>query len=134
MKKIIVDGSNVVRQWFHLTGSRPDFQQEARLSERLLGVLARLNHGRDFLVEVYFDGPKRILAHSAGMEVMFSKNKKADDLIVNSVYETVQTYQGEALVITQARGLIERCRQYGSYIKHTWSFLKEMDKGFIEYA
>lgn len=133
MKRIIVDGSNVVRQWFHLNGC-PDYKQEERLSEKLLYVLDRLNQEKKYLIEVYFDGPKRALEHSSRVEVVFSKRKKADDLIVNSVYEAVQSYQGEALVITQDRSLMERCRRYGSYIKQTWLFLKEMDRGFIEYA
>lgn len=133
MKTIIIDGTNVVRRWFELHGNR-DFVLEQKLSEHFLKIVSWLNRKNEYRVEVYFDGPKRVLQCGSNITILFSKDKKADDLIVNSVYETVCAYKEKALVITQDNALMERCRQYGSYIKTASLFLREMQSALPQYA
>lgn len=130
MKTLIIDGSNVVRIYLRLPVCKENFDKESHMSEIMLQMLHLSNLYKEYHVEAYFDGGKRIIKHPNEIDVIFSKGKKADDLIVNSVYEVCQNYRREALVITQDRNLIERCRQYGSRILRTVHFLEQMRNAF----
>ncbi len=133
MKTIIIDGSNVVRKLFRFTG-KDDFATENKWSQRLIRAVSYFNRHNAYRIELYFDGPKRALPHSNNVELHFSKYKKADDLIVNSVYETMQYSQTQPTVITQDRELIEKCKSYGALIQSVYAFLSNLDHTIMEYA
>lgn len=134
MKTFLIDGSNVVRTWNNTNGWI-NYQQEDRENSRFIRFLEHLNRFGHYRVEVYFDGPTRnIVSHNGLVEVIFSHRKKADELIVNAAYETVNTYQQKAVVITQDNNLIERCTALGAYVKQTRQFLQEIQSQYVVYA
>ena len=123
MQTVIIDGSNVIRGMYTVQ-EHPDFALEARLSDKLLAYLEKLNIDESKTIEIYFDGLKRYVYKPKNVQVFFSKRKKADDLIVNSVNEHIDSYNNDVLLITQDRELINRCRNYGAEVQCTRSFLK----------
>ena len=130
MQTIIIDGSNVVRGMYSIQ-NRPDFELEAQLTDKLLSYLEKFNIAQDRNIEIYFDGLKRYLYRPDNVQVFFSKRKKADDLIVNSVNEHIDNYNDEVLLITQDKDLINKCRNYGAEVQYTYSFLKSNMALFI---
>lgn len=128
---LIIDGSNVVRTWLHLNGNI-NFAEENKFCEKFLHILQHLKESAACRIEVYFDGPKRTLARPEEIDVIFSGAKKADDLIVNSVYELTQNYGAKVCVITQDKELMERCQNYGSFIKKAWHFLHQIKQNARE--
>lgn len=121
MKNIIIDGSNVVRMVLPPVNGRFDYQEESFVADNLMKVAESLTHEDDARVEVHFDGPKRYIYRPEGaVDVSFSgkqkngKGKKADDIIVNSVFDLTQYPQTEVIVVTQDGELSERCRRYGA--------------------
>ena len=123
MQTIIIDGSNVVRGMYSIQ-NRPDFGLEAELTDKLLFYLEKFNIDQDRNIEIYFDGLKRYIYRPYNVQVFFSKHKKADDLIINSVNEHIDNYKDKVLLITQDKELINKCRNYGAEIQYTYSFLK----------
>lgn len=129
MKTVILDGSNIIRSMYNVSRGF-DFAKEEVLANSLVKTMEYLKEG-DFecgediyRVEVYFDGPTReVYRPNELVEVFFSKRKKADELIVNSVYENADTYGNEVLVITRDKGLRDLCEEYGARVMHTGDFL-----------
>ena len=123
MKTIILDGSNIIRNMYN-TQLGLDFDKEKLLADSLVRAISCLNENEALRVEIYFDGPKREIYHpKEPVSVFFSKKKKADDLIVNSVFETKDYLGGEVLVITTDNELINRCKIYGAQTMRTSDFL-----------
>ena len=124
MKTIILDGSNIIRNLYNVQ-QEADFRLEKILSDNLMRMLQQLNSEEDIRVEVYFDGPKRDVFCMGGLvDVWFSKNKKADDLIVNSVQEITNCYGGEVLVVSQDKDLRDRCSRLGAHTMSAREFIQ----------
>lgn len=130
MQTILVDGSNVVRGMYRID-QQPDFDYEAKISEGVISYLQTLNADNTRIIEVYFDGCKRYMYCPEGIQIFFSAHKKADDLIVNAVYEYSSQYANDVLVITSDNDLINRSRQYGASIQYTYEFLRQLHQDFV---
>ena len=134
MKTVILDGSNIVRSMYD-TKTGIDFTKEGVLSDSLVRAMNSLNEDEPLRVEIYFDGPKRdVFRPSELVEVFFSKYKKADDLIVNSVEEIKDFYGSDVVVVTKDRELKDRCEVYGAHVMHTTDFLWRFRDFIDEFA
>lgn len=123
MKTKILDGSNIIRKFYMGNRTRFDFALEQQLASLLVQAMSFLRE-EDCRVEIYFDGGKRDVWHGDELvEVLFSENKKADDLIVNTVADLVENYNQPVEVITQDRELRQRCTAYGAETMSTNRFL-----------
>ena len=132
-KTFIIDGSNVIRTWLRVQ-NKLDFKKEDKCCAILLKSLLAFRKQRDCQIEVYFDGHKRPLQGSGELFVGFSRQKKADDLIVNSVYDIVHNYKGDVCVITQDNDLIRRCCQYGAEVMKVWDLFTCLKKMIVQYS
>ena len=131
MKTVILDGSNIIRSMYN-SHKGFDFAKEKVLSDSLVKAMEYLNEGgykygdEVYHMEIYFDGPTReVYRPSELVEVIFSKRKEADNLIVNSVYESTNSYGNQVLVVTRDNGLRDLCKECGAQVMHTYTFLSK---------
>ena len=129
MQTIIVDGSNVVRGMYQVE-QHLDYNREISLADVLIDYLQSLNTDASRIIEVYFDGCKRYISRPQGVQVFFAAYKKADDLIVNAVYEYRTEYNNDVLLVTSDNALISRSRQYGANVQYTYAFLRNLEQFF----
>lgn len=133
-KTFIIDGSNVIRTLLHMHGNL-DFKKENKFSKIFLNLLDKFNDQKNYYLEVYFDGPKRDIRSQRDLiNILFSNHKQADDLIVNSVYDIVQNYQGDVCVVTEDQNLIKRCHKYGAKTLQAWSFFNSLKRTIPQYV
>jgi len=133
-KTFIIDGSNVVRTLLHMN-KKMNFTKEKKFSKIFLDLLGKFNNQENYNLEVYFDGPKRDINPEQDLiNILFSNNKSADDMIVNSVYDIIKNYNGDVCVITEDQNLIKRCREYGAQTWRAWSFFNSVKKAALQYT
>ena len=132
-KTFIIDGSNAIRTWLHRKG-KMNFQEENKCSSIFLKALPAFCQQHNCQVEVYFDGPKRVLDGAKDITVLFAHKKCADDLIVNSVYDIIENYKGQVCVATQDKNLIGRCRAYGAEVMHVWHLFTQIKQNILQYS
>lgn len=111
-----IDGNNVVRGGYGYGG--PDFRaQEDADAERLISALERtcLLLGSRVEIEVFFDGPFRsnLRASSQNLHIHFTRELKADDVIVDRVRSRSYSGTNKVTVVTADADLGERVKQDG---------------------
>lgn len=133
MPIIIIDGSNVVRMG--VNNVRFNYDLEQVKENEFISILNKSNATYSIKKEVYFDGPNRKIVNDNDLtDILFSKYKKADDLIVNAVAEHSQNYLStEIIVVTSDTNLQQRCLQYNAYIVNSKDFIENwLDKNIMD--
>ncbi len=111
-----IDGNNLVRGAYGYGG--PDFRdQEDADAERLIAALERTCQllGSRVEIEVFFDGPFRqnLSARSTNLSVFFTRDLKADDVIVDRVRARNYAGTNKVTVVTADADLGERVKADG---------------------
>lgn len=132
-KTFILDGSNIIRSWLHIKRNI-NFKEESKYSSILIKALYPFSEKYNYNIEVYFDGPKRLLQGTKEIQVIFSHTKTSDDLIVNSVYDIVENYNRQVCVATMDKELINRCKAYGAEIINIWKFFNQIKQTIFQYT
>lgn len=126
IKTILIDGSNLIRSMYKRKGNPDvDYKKDAKnlaIVYKFLNQYVAMGYDR---IVIFLDGPKRNvnIQQVSGIEIEFSKTKKADDLIVNSVCEikelqpNIINVKNEIEIVTSDKCLIERCIIYNKDIK-----------------
>lgn len=116
MQICIIDGLNLIR--ISANCVKRSFEEEDSDSAKMIDILNKSKSTKGYKKEVYFDGPKRPIYNNEQLtDIIFSRHKKADDLIVNSVAEYTQNYSVEkVIVVTSDTELANRCKSYGAEI------------------
>jgi len=126
IKTILIDGSNLIRSMYTRKGNPDvDYKKDAKnlaIVYKFLNQYVTMGYDR---IVIFLDGPKRNIniQQVSGIEIEFSKTKKADDLIVNSVCEikelqpNIINVKNEIEIVTSDKWLIERCSIYNKDIK-----------------
>ena len=116
MQICIIDGLNLIR--ISANCVKRSFEEEDSDSVKMINILNKSKSTKNYKKEVYFDGPKRQIHNDEQLtDIIFSRHKKADDLIVNSVAEYTQNYSVEkVIVVTSDAELANRCKSYGAKI------------------
>lgn len=115
IKSILIDGSNVLRTMYTMKIEKDkNYKTEEMLIKFLYEYLKQYIIGSYDKISLYLDGKKRKINISfhPHIQLEFSKNKPADDLIVNDLHITVgqqPNIRKEIILITSDRGLISRC-------------------------
>lgn len=132
MKILLVDGLNVVR--YQRDSMEFKTEKEKSRSNLLLNKINELNKDGSVKVEIFFDGNYRKLINEGySMDLLFSKTKTADALIINAVAD----YKGygptrQVFVVSSDKRLCEICQEYGAKTISTPEFLNRIN--FIEFA
>jgi hypothetical protein len=117
IKSIIIDGSNVLRVMYKMKEQKEkNYETEDRIIVFLYSHLKQYVVDSYDKISLYLDGKKRKINVDSHPDIQleFSKEKKADDLIVNDLYLTVTqqpTIKKEVLLITNDGELIQRCQE-----------------------
>jgi hypothetical protein len=117
IKSIIIDGSNVLRVMYKMKEEKEkNYETEDRIIVFLYSHLKQYVVDSYDKISLYLDGKKRKINVDSHPDIQleFSKEKKADDLIVNDLYLTVTqqpTIKKEVLLITNDGELIQRCQE-----------------------
>jgi hypothetical protein len=111
-----IDGNNLVRGAYGYAG--PQFQaQEDADAQRLVKALERtcLLLGSRIDIELFFDGPFRahLNARAQNLAVRFTRELKADDIIVDRVRSRSYSGANKVTVVTADSELGERVRADG---------------------
>jgi len=110
-----IDGNNLVRGAYGYAG--PDFAaQEEADAQRLIKALERtcLLIGDRLEIEVFFDGPHRNLSsRSQNLSVRFTRELKADDIILDRVRARAYSGLGKITVVTADADLGARVKADG---------------------
>ena len=117
IKSIIIDGSNVLRVMYKMKEEKEkNYKTEHNIIVPLYSYLKQYIVDSYDKISLYLDGKKRRINVDSHPDIQleFSKEKKADDLIVNDLYLTVTqqpAIRKEVILITNDRELIQRCQE-----------------------
>lgn len=111
-----IDGTNLVRGSFGYEGPQFRAQEEAD-AQRMVMAFGQVcaGIGGRIEIEVYFDGQPRagLASREAGLSVRFTRELKADDVILDRVSARRYSGEGKVTVVTSDAELGARAKEEG---------------------